>query len=68
MRDVDGFAIWRVRVVKGEVTCQQCGEVYVPSVFRVCPRCNNKLDDDETMATPVVPTVDYLQPGEYEYA
>ncbi len=67
MRDVEGYVLWRVRVVKDEVTCLRCGEFYSPKWFQLCPRCNEVADTRvEPVATPTVPTVSYLRADEFE--
>ena len=61
VRDCEGFAVHRVRVVNaGELTCTVCGETTVDGV---CWRCGKGFDP---AATPMVPTVSYLEPEEYE--
>jgi hypothetical protein len=53
-----------VRVGRGELTCLTCGETFgnakpVTGEATFCWRCGGKAG---------VPTVTYLQPGEYEEA
>jgi hypothetical protein len=62
VRDVDGFIRHRILVVSPEEkTCLVCGET---TLSDRCPTCGKGFDD---AATPMVPTVSYLQPGEYEF-
>ena len=61
VRTVDGLPLWRVRVASAqETTCRVCGET---SDTGRCYRCGNDLDGIET---PMVPTISYLKPGEYD--
>ena len=61
VRTLDGLPIWRVRVAsEQETTCRICGET---SDNGRCYRCGNDLDGIET---PMVPTLSYLNPGEYD--
>ena len=62
VRDCDGLIIWRVRVTcPQEMTCTVCGET---TTTGYCARCGG--DTDGNAKTPMVRTLDYLQPGEYE--
>lgn len=63
VRDCDGHVVWRVRVAPGERTCMECGET-TPDAY--CPRCS--LDDEGQIrgGAQLVPTLSYLQDGEWE--
>lgn len=62
VRDAEGMPIWRVRVAStNEMTCRICGEV---TTGAYCERCG--YDESEAVETPMVRTIDYLRPGEYE--
>lgn len=64
VRDLDGLAVWRVRVAsQDEMTCTQCGET---TDTGRCYRCGADLDDFDGIETPMVPTLSYLKPGEYD--
>ena len=67
VRTVDGLPLWRVRVgAEYEMTCRVCGET---SETGRCYRCGNDLDelaDLDGIETPMVPTLAYLKPGEYD--
>lgn len=61
VRSVEGLAIHRIRVVSpAELTCTVCGET---SLDGVCWRCGKRW---EPAHTPMVPTLTYLNPDEYE--
>ena len=61
VRTVDGIALWRVRVASAdEMTCTVCGET---TDTGRCYRCSHGYDGIET---PMVPTLSYLKPDEYE--
>jgi hypothetical protein len=61
VRNVDGFVMHRIKVVSPiEKTCTQCWETTTDDV---CWRCGKGLDP---AATPMVPTISYLNPDEYE--
>lgn len=61
VRDCDGFAVHRIRVTNcNEMTCVVCGEV---TVDNVCWTCGRGFDP---AVTPMVPTISYLKPDEYE--
>jgi hypothetical protein len=62
VRDCDGLPVWRVRVATvNEMTCTVCGET---TTIGYCARCGT--DTDCNPHTPLVRTLDYLRPGEYE--
>lgn len=62
VRDMDGLVLHRIKVYDAsELTCTVCGET---SPDGKCWRCGKGLDP---ALTPMVPTVSYLQPGEYEF-
>ncbi len=62
VRGVDGLVLHRIRVVSPEeMTCLQCGETTVEGK---CWRCGRGAD---AAVTPMVPTVSYLNPEEYEF-
>ena len=62
VRDMDGMTVHRIKVFDvSELTCTVCGEV---SADGKCWHCGRGLDP---ASTPMVPTVSYLQPGEYEF-
>ena len=62
VRGVDGLVLHRIRVVSPEeMTCLECGETTVEGK---CWRCGRGFDAAET---PMVPTVSYLNPDEYEF-
>lgn len=67
VRTVDGTPLWRVRVgAEYEMTCRVCGET---TETGRCYRCGNDLDelaDLDGIETPMVPTLAYLKPGEYD--
>ena len=73
--DCDGHVVRLVKVVRGEMTCTECGEVTTESF---CRRCNSDgLDEDEpavpgafgnvrkSSTASLVPTVSYLYEWEY---
>lgn len=61
VRDCDGFAVHRVKVVSAtELTCTVCGDTNIDGK---CWRCGKALDPADT---PMIPTVSYLNPDEYE--
>lgn len=62
----------KVKVQPNEVTCLQCGEVF-PALWSGCPRCSSEDTPNqrgrrpgEYVRTPTVPTISYLEEGEYE--
>ena len=62
VRGVDGLIVHRVKVYDAtELTCTVCGET---SPDGKCWRCGKGLDP---ALTPMVPTISYLQDGEYEF-
>lgn len=62
VRGVDGLVLHRIRVVSpDEMTCLECGETTVEGK---CWRCGRGAD---AAVTPMVPTISYLQDGEYEF-
>lgn len=62
VRDMDGLVLHRIRVVSPEeMTCLECGETTVEGK---CWRCGRGFD---AAATPMVPTISYLKPEEYEF-
>lgn len=62
VRDMDGMTVHRIKVYDStELTCTVCGEV---SADGKCWHCGRGLDP---ALTPMVPTVSYLQDGEYEF-
>ena len=62
VRDMNGMTLHRIRVYDAnELTCTVCGET---SPDGKCWRCGKGLDP---ALTPMVPTVSYLQPDEYEF-
>lgn len=62
VRDMDGMSVHRIKVYDStELTCTVCGEV---SADGKCWHCGRGLDP---ASTPMVPTVSYLNPGEYEF-
>ena len=62
VRNVDGMVLHRIKVYSPEeLTCVVCGEV---SVDGKCWTCGNEFDPAET---PMVPTISYLKPDEYEF-
>ena len=62
VRDMDGMTVHRIKVSDAsELTCTVCGET---SPDGKCWRCGKGLDP---ALTPMVPTVSYLQPDEYEF-
>jgi len=62
VRGVNGLVLHRILVVSpDEMTCLECGETTVEGK---CWRCGRGFDAAET---PMVPTVSYLNPGEYEF-
>ena len=67
VRDAEGQVRWRVRVGPGELTCTACGETF-PAGWNGCPRCNETPHRHLTQTTRIVPTVSYLQEGEWERA
>lgn len=61
MHTYDGAAVWLVKVSSPrELTCTICGET---SGDGYCWRCGKGT---EAAATPMVPTVSYLRPDEYD--
>jgi len=61
VRTIDGTPLWRVRVASAdEMTCTVCGET---TDTGRCYRCSHGYDGIET---PMVPTLSYLKPDEYE--
>ncbi len=60
VRNLDGLAVWRVKVGRGELTCTLCGET-IASTENVCWRCGKVL-----ARVSAVPTLNYLKEGEYE--
>ena len=65
VRDVHGHVVWHVRVASDEQTCRDCGEIAIEGY---CVRCG-MADDGQPRADHgrnLVPTLTYLQPGEYE--
>lgn len=61
VRGVEGWAVHRIRVVSpAELTCTVCGET---SLDGVCWRCGKRW---EPAHTPMIPTISYLRPDEYE--
>ena len=71
VRDVHGRPVWRVRVAPDEMTCCECGESY-PAVWGGCPRCSDgdggrdEQGHSQLKRTRSVPTISYLQEGEWE--
>lgn len=62
VRGVDGLVLHRIKVYDAEeLTCTVCGET---SPDGKCWRCGKGLDP---ALTPMVPTISYLQDGEYEF-
>jgi hypothetical protein len=68
VRDLHGHVVWRITVGRNEMTCLDCGDV---AINGVCVRCS-MLDDGtapEGLPTDrgrnLVPTLSYLQDGEY---
>jgi hypothetical protein len=62
VRGIDGLVLHRVKVYdQTEMTCTVCGET---SPDGKCWRCGKGLDP---ALTPMVPTISYLQDGEYEF-
>jgi hypothetical protein len=62
VRNMDGMTLHRIRVYDPtELTCTVCGEV---SADGKCWHCGRGLDP---AMTPMVPTISYLQDGEYEF-
>lgn len=62
VRGVDGLVLHRVKVYDAtELTCTVCGET---SSDGKCWRCGKGLDP---AMTPMVPTISYLNPEEYEF-
>ncbi len=62
---MNGHAVWRIRVARGERTCCGCGETFVEGGF--CPRC--ALDEKgghRAALPPSVATLSYLMEGEWE--
>jgi hypothetical protein len=73
VRDMSGHVIWKVRVAPNELTCTGCGEIALAGgdmkgrLIYYCPLCGT--DEVGTLrkdAPALVPTLSYLQPGEYE--
>lgn len=61
VRNVAGFVVPRIKVVsRREMTCTQCWDTTTEDV---CWRCGKGLDP---AATPMIPTISYLEPDEYE--
>lgn len=62
VRDMDGMTVHRIKVYsQEELTCTVCGET---SMDGKCWHCGRGLDP---ASTPMVPTVSYLNPDEYEF-
>ncbi len=62
VRGVDGLVLHRIKVVSPqEMTCLECGETTVEGK---CWRCGRGFD---AAVTPMVPTVSYRNPNEYEF-
>lgn len=62
VRGTDGLVLHRIKVVSpDELTCTVCGDV---STDGKCWRCGKGLDP---ALTPMVPTISYLKPNEYEF-
>lgn len=62
VRDQAGYRVWRVKVGPGERTCTRCGETCTGSY---CERCSD-LVGMALARQALVPTLDYLRPGEYD--
>lgn len=67
VRDCDGRAVWRVRVVPGEQTCTICGETTTDDY---CLRCSVESHANQRYAVvkagQLVPTMSYLRDDEVE--
>ena len=63
VRDHAGHIVWRVRVAPNEMTCLACGDVAMQGR---CVRCSMTDDAEIAASTPLVPTLSYLQDGEWE--
>jgi hypothetical protein len=62
VRGIDGMVLHRIKVVSpDEMTCLECGDTTVEGK---CWRCGRGAD---AALTPMVPTVSYLNPEEYEF-
>jgi hypothetical protein len=62
VRNMDGWTVHRIKVYDAtELTCTVCGET---STDGKCWHCGKGLDP---AATPMVPTVSFLKPEEYEF-
>jgi len=62
VRGIDGLILHRIKVYDAEeLTCTVCGET---SPDGKCWRCGKGLDP---ALTPMVPTISYLNPDEYEF-
>lgn len=72
VRDYNGHIIHRVRVALNEMTCTGCGEVAMISDVAHLPRCPHCGSDENggqrADAPPLIPTLAYLRPGEWEPA
>lgn len=61
VRNMDGMVLHRIKVISSdEMTCLECGDVTVEGK---CWRCGRGVD---AATTPMVPTLSYLNPDEYE--
>lgn len=67
-----GQPVWRVRVAPDEMTCCECGDTW-PVSWGGCARCSNNDQTDRNedghrqyKRTRSVPTISYLQEGEWE--
>ena len=67
VRDLHGHVVWRVKLASPrEMTCTVCGETTLDDY---CVRCADEQDlthHKAIQAARLVPTLSYLQPGEYE--